>query len=80
MLRLRTVRTTHIMPTKAILGPAHIQGYVGDRGLNLIPGFITCYANLYVPRGARSPPKIYLSWFKGLHGGLLAHGSQDDDV
>lgn len=31
MLRLRTVRTTHIMPTKAILGPAHIQGYVGDR-------------------------------------------------
>lgn len=29
MLRLRTVRTTHIMPTKAILGPAHIQGYVG---------------------------------------------------
>jgi len=31
MLGLRTVRTTHIMPIKAILGPAHIQGYKVDR-------------------------------------------------
>lgn len=40
-----------------------VQG--GPQGLNLILGFITCYANLYVPRGLKARQKFYLSWFKG---------------